>query len=450
MLYTTALRDRKCRHSGSRVLRPGLSPAEGAGLAVSLAGESRQLPASPESWKSIPAPTGTAAGTAAAAPGWRRLAFVCGTRTPYHVHRVPLAGRARPARWGCASTPSRTWSMVATAVFGLKSPCIHCLAERRIELRAAGQAARAPERSPPRSAAAGRGRAERGRTRAGTPLSLARATLRPGYRGARTAAERHVRAVARTCATWHSGAAGRARGGSPEGGRWPASSRTTRSSGTCRSAALVSRDGSVDWLCVPRFDSAACLAALLGDEHNGHWRICPTAVEGPALPARRGPLAVPGRLADPADRVADDERHRPGHRLHAAARDAAPVLVRIVEGVQGAVEMESVLRLRFDYGKVVPWVRGIDHAIAAVAGPGLGLAAHPGPADRPRTWRTRRASRSGPASGSRSCCPGIPRTWAAARGRRRRGAGGHQEVLDRLGRPAAPTTASTGTPWSGR
>ena len=68
--------------------------------------------------------------------------------------------------------------------------------------------------------------------------------------------------------------------------------------------------------------------------------------------------------------MADGGRHRAGHRLHAAARATRPpVLVRIVEGVEGAVEMECVWRLRFDYGKVLPWVRRIDHAIVAIAGP---------------------------------------------------------------------------------
>ena len=56
--------------------------------------------------------------------------------------------------------------------------------------------------------------------------------------------------------------------------------------GDMQSAALVGRNGSIDWLCLPRFDSDACFAALLGDEHNGHWRICPTVVEGPV--SRRG------------------------------------------------------------------------------------------------------------------------------------------------------------------
>ena len=139
--------------------------------------------------------------------------------------------------------------------------------------------------------------------------------------------------------------------------------------GDMQSAALISRDGSVDWLCVPRFDSDACLAALLGDERNGQWRISPTAAEGP--PSRRGTvtrgyldstliLQTEWRTVGGVVRVIDFMPPR---------ADEAPVLVRIVEGVQGAVEMECVWRLRFGYGKVLPWVRRIDHAVVAVAGP---------------------------------------------------------------------------------
>jgi GH15 family glucan-1,4-alpha-glucosidase len=139
--------------------------------------------------------------------------------------------------------------------------------------------------------------------------------------------------------------------------------------GDMQTAALISRDGTVDWLCLPRFDSAACLAALLGDEGHGQWRISPTAADGP--PSRRGQvsrsyqgatliLQTEWQTASGAVRVIDFMPPR---------TDGAPVLVRIVEGTAGAVEMECVWRLRFDYGKVLPWVRRIDHAIVAVAGP---------------------------------------------------------------------------------
>jgi GH15 family glucan-1,4-alpha-glucosidase len=139
--------------------------------------------------------------------------------------------------------------------------------------------------------------------------------------------------------------------------------------GDMQSAALIGRDGSVDWLCVPRFDSSACMAALLGDESNGQWRICPTAAEGP--PGRRGQAS---RRYEDSTLILETEWRTAGGTVRVIdfmppRKNEAPVLVRIVEGVAGAVEMECVWRLRFDYGKVMPWVRRINHAIVAVAGP---------------------------------------------------------------------------------
>ena len=139
--------------------------------------------------------------------------------------------------------------------------------------------------------------------------------------------------------------------------------------GDMQSAALVSRAGSIDWLCVPRFDSAACLAALLGDGSNGEWRISPTAADGP--PSRRGEVT---RRYQDSTLILETEWQTVGGTVRlidfmSPRTDQPPVLVRIVEGVQGAVEMECVWRLRFDYGKVLPWVRRIDHAIVAIAGP---------------------------------------------------------------------------------
>jgi GH15 family glucan-1,4-alpha-glucosidase len=139
--------------------------------------------------------------------------------------------------------------------------------------------------------------------------------------------------------------------------------------GDMQTAALIGRDGSVDWLCLPRFDSAACFAALLGDERNGNWLIAPTAAQDP--PSRRGEstrryqgdtliLETEWRMLSGVVRVID---FMPPRGLD------DPVLVRIVEGVEGAVEMECVLRFRFGYGKVTPWVRRVDHAITACAGP---------------------------------------------------------------------------------
>ncbi len=139
--------------------------------------------------------------------------------------------------------------------------------------------------------------------------------------------------------------------------------------GDMQSAALVSRDGAVDWLCLPRFDSDACFAALLGDERNGQWRISPTAEHGP--PARRGTVQ---RRYDGETLILATEWQTVGGTVRVTdfmpPRDhEPPALIRIVEGIEGAVEMECVLRLRFGYGSVVPWMRRIDHWVKAVAGP---------------------------------------------------------------------------------
>ncbi|MGW7571126.1 glycoside hydrolase family 15 protein [Streptomyces tendae] len=132
--------------------------------------------------------------------------------------------------------------------------------------------------------------------------------------------------------------------------------------GDQQTAALVSTDGSVDWLCLPRFDSAACFAKLLGDEDNGHWRIAPKGAERCTRRAyRRDTLVLDTEweTEEGAVRVTD----------LMPQRDRAPDLVRIVEGLRGEVTVHSVLRLRFDHGSIVPWVRRADGHRVAVAGP---------------------------------------------------------------------------------
>jgi GH15 family glucan-1,4-alpha-glucosidase len=127
-------------------------------------------------------------------------------------------------------------------------------------------------------------------------------------------------------------------------------------------AALVGRDGSIDWLCVPRFDSDACFAALLGDESNGHWRLGPR--ESTQCSTRRyldDTLILESRWDSPSGSVRVTD--------FMPERGEAPDVVRIVEGLSGRVEMRSELRLRFGYGDVVPWVRHLDGMLAAVAGP---------------------------------------------------------------------------------
>ncbi|MET9950732.1 glycoside hydrolase family 15 protein [Streptomyces sp. NPDC006339] len=132
--------------------------------------------------------------------------------------------------------------------------------------------------------------------------------------------------------------------------------------GDLQTAALVGRDGSIDWLCLPRFDSAACFAALLGDEDNGHWRIAPKGATN----------CTSRRYAEDTLVLETFWETRTGTVKvvdFMPQRDKAPDVVRIVEGVSGTVEMNAVLRLRFDYGSIVPWVRRADGHRVAVAGP---------------------------------------------------------------------------------
>ena len=129
------------------------------------------------------------------------------------------------------------------------------------------------------------------------------------------------------------------------------------------SAGLVGRDGSIDWLCFPRFDSEAIFAALLGGDENGHWRLAP----------RTGPTSCTSRRYRGDTMVLETEWAGPGGTARVIdfmpERGEAPDVVRIVEGIDGRVEMRSELRFRFGYGDVVPWVRHLDGMLAAVAGP---------------------------------------------------------------------------------
>jgi GH15 family glucan-1,4-alpha-glucosidase len=132
--------------------------------------------------------------------------------------------------------------------------------------------------------------------------------------------------------------------------------------GDLHTAALVGRDGSVDWLCLPRFDSPACFAAPLDDVEAGRWRLSPVDA-GPATRRRyQGDslvLETEWDTGNGAVRVVDCM----------PPRGAAGDVVRVVEGLSGRVRMRMDLRLRFDYGNVVPWVRHDDGALAAIAGP---------------------------------------------------------------------------------
>ncbi|MFF4797809.1 glycoside hydrolase family 15 protein [Streptomyces sp. NPDC001351] len=130
-----------------------------------------------------------------------------------------------------------------------------------------------------------------------------------------------------------------------------------------QTAALVGRDGSVDWLCLPRFDSPACFAKLLGDKENGHWRIAPKGAKGPCT----------RRAYRPDTLVLDTEWETDRGAVRVTdlmpQRDRAPDLVRIVEGLHGKVTVRSTLRLRFDYGSIMPWMRKSEGSRVAIAGP---------------------------------------------------------------------------------
>jgi GH15 family glucan-1,4-alpha-glucosidase len=131
--------------------------------------------------------------------------------------------------------------------------------------------------------------------------------------------------------------------------------------GDCETAALVGRDGSIDWLCWPRVDSDACFAALLGDGSNGYWRIAPAGPYSVSRRYRPGTLILETCFETDEGVVALIDFMPP----HGAVSD----IVRLVEGRRGAVPMRMELVLRFGYGLTVPWVRRLDEqTLTAVAG----------------------------------------------------------------------------------
>jgi GH15 family glucan-1,4-alpha-glucosidase len=133
--------------------------------------------------------------------------------------------------------------------------------------------------------------------------------------------------------------------------------------GDMQGAALVGRDGGVDWLCVPRFDSASCLTALLGDERHGRWVLAPAGADrASARRYRPGTLVLETdfETVDGAVRVIDFMPRR---------GDGPPRVMRIVEGLRGRVPMRMSLSLRPDYGSIVPWVEPASDGAVATAGP---------------------------------------------------------------------------------
>ena len=125
--------------------------------------------------------------------------------------------------------------------------------------------------------------------------------------------------------------------------------------GDLHSAALVGRDGSIDWLCLPRFDSAACFSALLGEDRHGHWRISPAD----------GNYRV-RRCYRPDTLVLETEFSTDSGAVRVTdcmpPRDQDPVLIRLIEGISGTVSLRMTLAARFEYGSARPRFRQHDEA----------------------------------------------------------------------------------------
>ena len=132
--------------------------------------------------------------------------------------------------------------------------------------------------------------------------------------------------------------------------------------GDCHTAALVGRDGSIDWLCLPRFDAPACFAALLGTPEHGRWLIAP-----------RGPVRGTSRRYRPGTLILETEFETDDGAVtlidFMPPRSREPDLVRIVRGVRGRVKVHTELIIRFDYGSIVPWVLKTATGLEAIGGP---------------------------------------------------------------------------------
>jgi GH15 family glucan-1,4-alpha-glucosidase len=132
--------------------------------------------------------------------------------------------------------------------------------------------------------------------------------------------------------------------------------------GDCHAAALIGTDGSMDWLCLPRFDSGACFAALLGSAEQGRWLLAPVAQPDRVIRRYRGDsliLETEFHTAEGSVRIID----------FMPLSNKRWDVVRIVEGLSGRVALRMELRVRFDYGSIVPWVHGCGQMLLITAGP---------------------------------------------------------------------------------
>src|SRR5690348_9825990 len=131
--------------------------------------------------------------------------------------------------------------------------------------------------------------------------------------------------------------------------------------GDCETAALVGRDGSIDWLCLPRFDSDGCFAKLVGSEDNGFWRLAPMKPREVERRYQPGTLILDTIFTAKGGRVRVTD-FMPPKSDHSR-------IVRIIEGLEGRVEMQCEIAVRFEYGKSIPWVSRLNGAaISMVAG----------------------------------------------------------------------------------
>jgi GH15 family glucan-1,4-alpha-glucosidase len=133
--------------------------------------------------------------------------------------------------------------------------------------------------------------------------------------------------------------------------------------GDCETAALVRRDGSIEWLCWPRFDSEACFAAMLGDERNGHWQVCSADQEARITRRYDGDSLILETTIETSSGSARVIDFMP-------VRGEASDIVRMVIGERGSIRLKSELRLRFDFGRLWPlWRRETDGTAIAISGP---------------------------------------------------------------------------------
>jgi GH15 family glucan-1,4-alpha-glucosidase len=133
--------------------------------------------------------------------------------------------------------------------------------------------------------------------------------------------------------------------------------------GNLHTAALVHRNGAIDWLCLPRFDGPACFARLLGENQNGYWQIAPVTTPTNITRGYEGETLILTTRFETATGIAEITDFMPLDPAHGVGQ-----LVRIVQGIEGTVDMQTTLFLRFDYGSVVPWVRAQTDGIYAVSG----------------------------------------------------------------------------------